>query len=141
MRNRAKCKKCESIIESYHRHDYVSCKCGEISVGGGLEYFKCSANDFNNFIRIDDEGNEIIVSVKDKDTKEQKPLSESNLENQSLNTSKPSREDLLNMLEEMVKSYEALPEYVMLTPITHADYVAGLLLLLSLLRSERSSLS
>lgn len=136
MRNRAKCKLCQSIIESYHRHDYVTCKCGEISVDGGLEYFKCSANDFSNFIRIDDEGNEIIVTIKDKSTSEQ-----SSLPKEKSLSSKPSREDLLNMLEEMVKSYEALPEYVMLTPITHADYVAGLLLLLSLLRSERSSLS
>ena len=38
--NRAKCNKCDDIITSYHRHDYVSCKCGAVAVDGGTEYLK-----------------------------------------------------------------------------------------------------
>ncbi|WP_435886896.1 DUF7695 domain-containing protein [Streptomyces anulatus] len=38
LRNRARCRKCDDIIESLHRHDFRSCKCGAISVDGGLEY-------------------------------------------------------------------------------------------------------
>ena len=38
--NRAKCNKCGDIITSYHRHDYVPCKCGAIAVDGGTEYLK-----------------------------------------------------------------------------------------------------
>ena len=44
MRNRAKCKLCSSVIESYHRYDEVSCKCGEINISGGndvLEVISC----------------------------------------------------------------------------------------------------
>ena len=55
MKNRAKCKLCNSIIESFHRHDYVTCACGEIAVDGGLDYFKVIARDYANFLRIDDE--------------------------------------------------------------------------------------
>ena len=66
MRNRAKCKKCESIIESFHRHDYVKCTCGSIAVDGGQDYFKCVADDWVNFIRIDDNDKEIMPTIKDK---------------------------------------------------------------------------
>ena len=55
MRNIAKCKLCSSIIESKHRHDYVSCLCGEISIDGGNDYHKCFAKDWRNFVRVDDE--------------------------------------------------------------------------------------
>lgn len=39
-RNRAKCKKCGDIIESKYRHDFVTCKCGAISVDGGEDYIR-----------------------------------------------------------------------------------------------------
>jgi len=38
--NKARCTVCGDIIESKHRHDYVSCKCGAISVDGGKDYLK-----------------------------------------------------------------------------------------------------
>lgn len=38
--NRAKCKKCDDVITSYHVHDFVKCKCGAIAVDGGTEYLK-----------------------------------------------------------------------------------------------------
>jgi hypothetical protein len=38
IKNVAKCLKCEEIIESKHRHNFVSCKCGNLFVDGGLEY-------------------------------------------------------------------------------------------------------
>jgi hypothetical protein len=40
LRNRARCKKCYSVIESLNRHDYKTCKCGAISVDGGLAYLR-----------------------------------------------------------------------------------------------------
>ena len=39
-RNRVRCLKCEEIIESQHRHDFVTCKCGNISVDGGMSYMR-----------------------------------------------------------------------------------------------------
>lgn len=38
--NQAKCKKCGEEIFSAHRHDFKSCKCGSISVDGGMDYLR-----------------------------------------------------------------------------------------------------
>jgi len=51
--NRAKCKLCGTIIVSRHRHDLVSCKCGEIFVDGGNDYWRCGAKNFKNFLRFE----------------------------------------------------------------------------------------
>lgn len=53
-KNKAFCKKCNSIIESVHRHDFVSCSCGSIFVDGGNEYWR-SGGDPSNFERIYEE--------------------------------------------------------------------------------------
>ena len=42
IRNMAKCLLCGEIIESKYTHDFVTCKCGNLSVDGGLDYFKRS---------------------------------------------------------------------------------------------------
>lgn len=126
MRNRAKCKLCHSIIESYTILDYVSCKCDEISIWGGKINLHCEAKDWNNFLRIDDEGNEIIVSVKAKDD-DTAPLG------------KQKKEMLIAMLDEMIKNVEGLPSEAMLAPVTHYDYLSLMLLLSSILKSESST--
>lgn len=36
-RNRIRCKKCGTVLESKHVHDFQSCKCGNF-VDGGLDY-------------------------------------------------------------------------------------------------------
>jgi hypothetical protein len=118
MRNRAKCKLCSSIIESKHLTDFVNCDCGEIGVSGGDDQYNCMANNWDNFIRVDDQGNEIVVSVK------------SNI------PTKPNRKELIDILEEMSKSIEKLPSHAMATPINHYDYNSLLLLLVSILRSD-----
>ncbi len=121
MRNRAKCKLCETIIESFHTTDLVPCKCGEIFVDGG-NGLKCGANDWNNFLRVDDLGNEIIVKVGDV-----KPL--------YIESEKPSKEDLIKMLDEMVKNIEALPQEAMLTSVNHYDFCSLMILLSSIMKS------
>lgn len=121
MKNRAKCKLCQSIIESFHDSDYVICKCGQISVSGGVS-MKCSALDWNNFLRVDDHGNEIVVKVQQVS------------ENITYNTNL-SREDKIKMLEEMIKTYENLPTHALQSPITGYDFTSALLLISSILRS------
>ena len=49
IRNAAQCLKCNDIIESTHRHDFVSCKCGCIFVDGGHEYVRAGADSFEFF--------------------------------------------------------------------------------------------
>ena len=56
MRNRCKCLYCFDIIESFSRHDYVSCKCGAIFTDGGLDYTRRGFGDPTNieFVKTED---------------------------------------------------------------------------------------
>lgn len=38
--NKARCLLCGDVIMSVNRHDYVTCKCGNLSVDGGSWYIK-----------------------------------------------------------------------------------------------------
>lgn len=127
LRNRAKCKLCNSILESFHRYDYVECDCGEISISGGNDIHECYAKDWNNFLRLDDKDKVITVIVKE-DISSLKPEPEA--------VSKPSRDELLEMLDTMIKSIEDLPDHAKTSPISHWDYVSGLILLSEILRSR-----
>ena len=42
LENKARCLKCDDVVESMYRHDFVTCKCGEVSVDGGKDYMKRS---------------------------------------------------------------------------------------------------
>jgi len=53
-RNRARCRKCKDVIESKFRHDFVTCKCGAISVDGGHDYQRLLGN-INDFDFMEDE--------------------------------------------------------------------------------------
>ena len=123
MKNRAKCKLCRDIIESFHPTDYAQCKCGEISVDGG-QAMRCSANDWVNFFRLDEFGREIVVKVENADVK---PL--------DIYT-KPSRKELIQMLKEMSDSIESLPENGMHAPVTHYDHWSLIALLHSILKED-----
>lgn len=149
MRNRAKCKKCETIIESFHSHDYVTCKCGEISVDGGLQYYKASAYNFDNFIRVDDQDNEIPVRLLDKgETNQEKPIQETKsidpapsgeIQSETKSDDYQSSLDPIKLvtqeLDTMIKNIEALPQVAMLSPVTHYDMLSVLLVLSASLRA------
>jgi hypothetical protein len=40
LRNRARCRLCGVTLESTHPHDYKKCRCGNLSVDGGLDYVR-----------------------------------------------------------------------------------------------------
>lgn len=40
LKNAARCKKCETVIESRHVHDFVTCSCKSIFTDGGLTYIR-----------------------------------------------------------------------------------------------------
>lgn len=48
---------------------------------------------------------------------------------------KPSRQELLEMLDEMIKSYDRLPQGAMIAPVTQADLLSVLMLMSALFRS------
>lgn len=123
MKNRAKCRICQDILESFHRYDYVTCACGEISIDGGNNIFKCSAKDFTNFMRVDDEGNEILVKLVEK-PEHKEPVE----------PGKPTRKEQIEMLDAMIKNIENLPQTAMSLPINHYDLYSFMLLISSILK-------
>lgn len=125
MRNRAKCKLCNDVLESFHRTDYVECSCKEIAVDGGNDYFRASARDWRNFLRIDDEDNEIPIKFEDSNM----------VENKSSEESSPlTKSEKMELLINLVKSMENLPPQAMNNPITHYDLFHFGALIVSYLR-------
>jgi hypothetical protein len=51
LTNIIKCTKCNDIIESKHRHDFVKCSCKAVAVDGGTAYLK-RVGDFQNYIDL-----------------------------------------------------------------------------------------
>lgn len=125
MKNRAKCKLCNDIIESFHDQDYVFCKCREISVFDG-NALRCTANNWSNFLRVDDLGNEIIVKVKEM-SEDIKPL--------DMPSNKPGKKELLGMLNDMINNIDNLPQHAATAPITHYDFSSLMILVAALFNS------
>jgi len=49
FRNSAKCLLCGDEIESTHRHGFVTCKCGNLSVDGGHWYLRRCIKDSSKY--------------------------------------------------------------------------------------------
>lgn len=128
MRNRAKCRLCNDIIESKHQHDYVSCSCEEIALDGGNAYHRACFKNKENFIVIDDEGNEVIPVYK--------PPEEISDVSSPPQKTRPSKQELLVELDIMIKNLEQLPAPALHTPVNHADFCSMLILLHAILKSE-----
>lgn len=62
IRNVIRCNHCGDVIESTHRHNYVTCSCGAVAADGGTDYlrrtFKHSREDYTELSEyIEDENN------------------------------------------------------------------------------------
>lgn len=51
IHNRIQCKKCNQVIESKYRHEFVLCKCGTVGIDGGLDYIRRIGNR-NDYIEL-----------------------------------------------------------------------------------------
>ena len=85
----------------------------------GADLLGCSAINWANFLRVDDEGNVIVPKIQDKP--------------------QVTREDLLKALDEMITRIEEMPKQAMIVAINHYDYVSLLILLSSIFRSGDSN--
>lgn len=122
MRNIAKCKLCKDIIESFHPTDFVFCKCGEIAVSGGLG-MHCSAKNFNNFLRVDDKGNEIVVTYKEDSKKPEE-------------FDIVTKKDLLTSLDEHILYIENMPDRAKLSNTNYYDLLSLMVWLSSFFKSR-----
>jgi len=140
MKNRAKCKLCSSIIESLAYNDYIECACGEIAIGGGEIAFQVAYKNAENFLRVDDEGNEIVPKFANETSLTISVLnlpdyitsSESSLPG----FEKSKRSELIEILDDMIKRIENLPQHAIISPITHADFAALMVLLSAILKEK-----
>ena len=56
LRNSIICTDCNQEIVSRHRHDYITCSCGKVSIDGGSSYLKRSGNNYiDTSISINDD--------------------------------------------------------------------------------------
>jgi hypothetical protein len=58
LKNSIKCNHCNDEIESKYTHNFVTCKCGKVSVDGGLDYGRVLFTEISDFTdtSIQDDG-------------------------------------------------------------------------------------
>jgi hypothetical protein len=49
LKNSIKCNHCNDEIESKYTHNFVTCKCGKVSVDGGLDYGRTLFTEISDF--------------------------------------------------------------------------------------------
>lgn len=73
----------------------------------------CSAKNWSNFLRVDDQGNEIIPKILD------------NCKQNAIN----EPEKLSSLVDHLISDVERMPDHAKISPITHYDYLSLLMLL------------
>jgi hypothetical protein len=126
MRNRAKCALCKDVLESFHETDYVSCRCGEISITGGMHRYECAAKSFANFLRVDDQDNEIVV----------KEMKGASVEDPSKKSRKDLKVEGIKHLERLIENRNRLPANALNQPVNHYDFYDVLEVLVSVLKED-----
>jgi len=89
------------------------------------------ATEWENFLRIDDEGNEVIPKIVEKEDQE-KSIEPDKGEKIVAKDAFPKVEESsgpIVLLDEMIARYERLPGDVQMLPINHYDYLSLLYLL------------
>jgi hypothetical protein len=131
MKNRAKCKLCKDILESFHATDLVYCSCGEIAINGGQYSLETWAKDYANFLRVDDEGNEIVVQYQDK-IKGKDGDGEPDEEPKSL-----GYDELIDILQQQIDNDQKLPDHVKIAPLNTYDLIRYMILIRQIFKKIR----
>ena len=138
MRNRAKCKLCNDIIESTATYHFVTCKCGQISIDGGpSEYRRCLAHDWANFVYLDDDETERPLKVqKLEENPKDQVASEKAKDSDKESVVTGKRAELMEVLKETLKNSENLPPHVRSSFVTYADLDGLVSLIYAILRED-----
>jgi len=113
------------------RHDYVSCKCGEIAVDGGDSYFRQMAKNPENFLRLADDDT-IIERMKEKEIPTEDIIKD-------ISKEIPTKRELMGHLKDLLDRIQAMPDMAKTISINHYDYESLLILLLALFNSDCAS--
>lgn len=123
MRNRAKCRLCGDILESFHEHDLVQCRCKEIAITGGNYKPHRMTRHAENFILINDDGKEEAFTPYEEKSLEQ-------IQEQKVMT----KEEAIQELENMVKFMENMREQALYSHVTQCDLYRFMALLVFVLK-------
>jgi hypothetical protein len=129
MRNRAKCKLCQSIIESFYPGHVDTCKCGAITVFNG-EAMDMAPFNSPHFLRVDEIGNEIVVSYKEKGAEGQ-GHEEADNPNEPL-----SRADLIKDFENAIEYIDKAPDHEQYSFVTNAALCHYMKALVNILKRD-----
>lgn len=129
MINRAKCKLCQSIIVSELPNEIVYCKCGEIAVCDGPAMRMWPVGNVN-FLRVDDLGNEIIVSYKKEAAK-----SEEDKQNDDPKEC-ITKGDLIKSFEDALSYTENSPDHEQFSFVTNISLCHHLRALVNILKKD-----
>src|SRR6185503_11500514 len=102
-RNRAKCLKCDTIVESLLPADLQMCKCGNCGVEGGTEAYKLIGEDLSKIVRLEDDNTETAIEGDAEPAPAMPPV-------------KPSRKEIMDTLGMSIKASENLPPNAMMAP-------------------------
>lgn len=58
LNNKIRCNRCGDIIESKHRHDFVTCSCGSCATDGGTSYLRRLGLDYTDLSKVTSENEE-----------------------------------------------------------------------------------
>jgi len=128
VKNKAKCRLCKSVLESLTVGDYVTCACGEIAIWGGDYELNTYAKNYDNFLRIDDKGNEVVVKFYEKP-----PEGASDKEDNSPKKD-VTKDELMQTLDATINSLENLPPHGKSSFVMNMDLCAVLVCLRAILR-------
>lgn len=131
MINRAKCKLCQSIIESHLSDEIIYCKCGEIAVcdGPAMRMLPLGSK---NFVRVDDMGNEIVVQyIASEDGKEDQKSAD-------YKDKQISVKEAIEALEGSINYNQQLPVHEKYSFVTCAEMTEYLKSIVNILRSLQS---
>lgn len=129
MMNRAKCKLCQSIVISELPNEIVYCKCGEIAVcdGAAMRMWPVGSP---HFVRVDDLGNEIVVSYKKEAAKSEED------KNHDHPKEAISKGELIKSFEDALSYTENSPEHEQFSFVTNISLCHHLRALVNILKRE-----
>lgn len=113
--------------------DIQNCNCLEIYVEGG-DAMKCGAKDWSNFIRVNDNGDEIIPKIINKIDTSSLHVESDEIALEHNPTPEEKHEKLCSILKGVIDSYDNLPQHAKLAPITNYDLQAALLIIYEIVR-------
>jgi len=127
VKNIAKCKLCESVIQSFFKGDYAECKCGEIAVSEGDAMF-VHFKDPANFLRIDEDGHTYPIQYNEK-------KEDDGQENLGF-VHTLSKEECIKGIDNLITIYDNMPESETYRPINHKDFQSLLMIVSSFFKAS-----